>query len=33
VSAELQYDEYRLNFAGQGNDKIATNSLGIRDNF
>jgi hypothetical protein len=33
VSAVLQYDEYRLKFAGQGNDKIATTSLGIRYNF
>lgn len=33
VSAVLQYDEYRLKFAGQGNDKIVTTSLGIRYNF
>jgi hypothetical protein len=33
VSAVLQYDEYRLKFAGQGRDKIATTSLGIRYNF
>lgn len=33
VSAVLQYDEYRLKFPGQGNDKISTTSLGIRYNF
>lgn len=33
VSAALQYDEYRLKFAGQGRDKIATTSLGLRYNF
>lgn len=33
LSAVLQYDEYRLKFAGTGNDKINTTSLGIRYNF
>ena len=32
-SAVLQYDEYRMKFAGSGNDKINTTSLGIRYNF
>ena len=33
VSAVLQYDEYRLKYPGQGKDKIATTSVGIRYNF
>ena len=33
VSAVLQYDEYRLKFAGTGNDKINTTSLGVRYRF
>lgn len=33
VSAVLQYNEYRLKFIGQGTDKIATTSLGLRYNF
>jgi opacity protein-like surface antigen len=33
LSAVLQYDEYRLKFAGSGNDKINTTSLGLRYNF
>jgi opacity protein-like surface antigen len=32
-SAVLQYDEYRLKFAGTGSDKISTTSLGLRYNF
>lgn len=32
-SAVLQYDEYRMKFAGTGNDKITNTSLGIRYNF
>ena len=33
ISAVLQYDEYRLKFAGSGNDKINTTSLGLRYRF
>ena len=33
LSGVLQYDEYRMKFAGTGNDKINTTSLGIRYNF
>ena len=32
-SAVLQYDEYRMKFAGSGNDKITNTSLGVRYNF
>ena len=32
-SAVLQYDEYRMKFAGTGNDKVTNTSLGIRYNF
>ena len=33
LSAVLQYDEYRMKFAGTGNDKIVTTSVGLRYNF
>ncbi len=32
-SGVLQYDEYRMKFAGTGNDKVSTTSVGIRYNF
>jgi OmpA-OmpF porin, OOP family len=32
-SAVLQYDEYRMKFAGTGNDKVTNTSLGIRYKF
>ena len=32
-SAVVQYDEYRMKFAGTGNDRINTTGLGIRYNF
>ncbi len=33
VSAVLQYDEYRMKFAGTGNEKVSNTSLGLRYNF
>lgn len=32
-SGVLQYDEYRMKFAGTGNDKVSNTSLGIRYKF